>query len=630
MIPVDRNWLGLGGNPNTGRTPPVLCVMNGVQPSPQQMSLIAQCYRQQHDMRLTSITPYMVQERTLPDGTRVRMVSGYGVDKVMVWTAAAAGDDDGIRSGIGVTVMDVFGQPIHVILRPQGGFGRSSGKWTEKRVPALLGSTYPFMRDNPEVYLDGILTIENRAWQAAVAKEEYAVTSLSGGSAYRNNTVVARHGGIAVFSVGQALASAHNDTFAGGNGWRYRRLRIRLYNERLTGLNGPSRDLLPVKEVNLDGWTYIDAHPQGGKFLAAREKRYSNLAGITDKLAWFQIDQQGNVTESDLVLEYEFTVHSVDPGAIYSDGSPEPGNNKPFHYSFIAGAHIGFDGQAVVHMGEAKMTESESEFSNSYSQPENFIDAGDGGEDYAQERQHLYKFGGANTIALLESSFTSSYRSEWFYEPGISITYIVQGHATNVRTTSAEATECEILFAVPKKELYVVYTKYLRKAELVRTWNRVVEDFGGDKFLEQETTLTRFEGEAEGRIEIIRGGVIIWSHPLFTVAKDFEHRKYYAWGTGVNELIDPEVAAKDRWFLRTTMYPGDEFISKSISSMVSDEQMYQEVIGSADPLTGAAVVQIKLTDALYLLAIDDTGVRNVGEMSALIPMGAQASSIVAV
>lgn len=633
MIPVDRNWLDLGGKPNTGRTPPVLCVMNGVQPSPQQMSWIAQCYRQQHDMRLTSITPYMVQERTLPDGTRVRMVSGYGADKVMVWTAAAPSDDDGIRSGIGVMVRDVFGQPINVILRPQGTFGRSSGKWTEKRVPALLGSLYPFMRNNPEVSL-GVLTLENRAWQAARAKEEYAVTSLSGGSAYRNNTAVARYGGIAVFSVGQALASAHNDIVFGGNGGQYRRLRIRLYNERLTDLNGPSRDLLHVKEVTLNGWTYIDAHPQGGKFLAAREKRYSNLVGITDKLAWFQIDQQGNVTESDLVLEHEFTVHSVDPEATYPDGGPEPGNDKPFHYSFIAGAHIGFDGQAVAHMGEAKMTESESEFSNSYNQPENFIEAGDGGEDYAQERQYLYKFGGANTIALRESSFTSSYRTEWFYEPGISITYSVRGHATNVRTTSAEATEREILFAAPKKELYVVFTRHLRKAELVRTWNRLAEDYGDDKHFEEETTLTRFEGEAEGRIEIIRGGAIIWSHPVFTATRDFEHRKYQANGSvGVIDapvFIDPEVDRKDRWFLRSSMTPGDEFISNSLNSTVGDEQMYREVIGSADPLTGAAVVQIKLTDALYLLAIDDTGVRNIGEMSALIPMGAQADYIAAV
>lgn len=638
MIPVDRNWLGLGGKPHTGRTPPVLCVMNGVQPSPQQMSWIAQCYRQQHDMRLTSVTPYMVQERTLPDGTRVRMVSGYGVDKVMVWTAAAA--ESGVRSGIGVMVRDVFGQPIYVVLYPQGGFGQSSAVWTEKRVDAIRGAAYPS------------LPAFNLAWQSSRAKEEYAVTSLEGGSAYRNNVAVARYGGAAVFSVGQALASAHNDIVFDGNGRQYRRLRIRLYNERLTDLNGPSRDLLHVKEVTLNGWTYIDAHPQGGKFLAAREKRYSNLVGITDRLAWFQIDGQGNVTESDTVLDFEFTLHSVDPESTFPEGGPVPEYIKPHHYSHIEGGHVGFDGRAVVHMRETQLlVEHEDPPAVNQFAVFTFVDEATGlpytrtelvssvnTEDYSYERRDFFK-PGPDTIALTqESNIYAATRSVYATLSAEGITQATTG-SDNI-TSTGERTLREILFAVPKKGLYVTYVRRLRRLRLERTNTSSEIDPYGHDWRRERTDIINFSGEIEYTVEITQSGGVVWSCPVFADTRSIEHRYYRDEGPHIDLpggvlLIDPPLPMSQRWIKSSTGIASQVFLNNCqdlLTTSDGDTNLFDrpEVIGSADPLTGAAVVQIKLMDASYLLAIDDTGVRNVSQISELIPMGAQADYIVAV
>jgi hypothetical protein len=62
-----------------------MLVMNGVQPNPQQMSMIAHHYKLLTYMMKVSVIPFLIQERTLVDGTRIRMVSSYGVDTVMVW-----------------------------------------------------------------------------------------------------------------------------------------------------------------------------------------------------------------------------------------------------------------------------------------------------------------------------------------------------------------------------------------------------------------------------------------------------------------------------------------------------------------------------------------------------------------
>ncbi len=82
---TNQHWTSLSGEPITGRIPPTLRIMNGVEPTPPQMGEIAHHYKLMTLALKVSIIPYMVQERTLVDGTRIRMVSNYGTDTVMVW-----------------------------------------------------------------------------------------------------------------------------------------------------------------------------------------------------------------------------------------------------------------------------------------------------------------------------------------------------------------------------------------------------------------------------------------------------------------------------------------------------------------------------------------------------------------
>ena len=93
MSLANQNWISLNGEPITGRIPPRLLVMNGVQPNPQQMGEVAHHYKLLTFMMKVAVVPYLVQERTLRDGTRIRMVSSYGVDTVMVWASDAQSED---------------------------------------------------------------------------------------------------------------------------------------------------------------------------------------------------------------------------------------------------------------------------------------------------------------------------------------------------------------------------------------------------------------------------------------------------------------------------------------------------------------------------------------------------------
>ena len=86
----NQNWMSLHGKPITGRTPPRTVIMNGVQMSSQQAGEVAYHYKLLTYKMNTSIIPYMVQERRLSDGTRVRLVSSYGEDTVFVWPASPA------------------------------------------------------------------------------------------------------------------------------------------------------------------------------------------------------------------------------------------------------------------------------------------------------------------------------------------------------------------------------------------------------------------------------------------------------------------------------------------------------------------------------------------------------------
>ena len=106
-------WQTLSGGPITGQTPPVLRIMNDKPLTPGQMGMVAHHYKLLEYMKKVSVIPYLVQERTLVDGTRIRMVSSYGVDTVMVWPTGGEEEEtqDRFMGGIAIQFEKVTFNP---------------------------------------------------------------------------------------------------------------------------------------------------------------------------------------------------------------------------------------------------------------------------------------------------------------------------------------------------------------------------------------------------------------------------------------------------------------------------------------------------------------------------------------
>lgn len=90
---VNQNWINFNGEPVTGRTPPSVIVY-GPPMTAQQQGEVAHAYKLFTDANLVSLGGYQVRNRTLSDGTRVRMLSINGVDTVQVWTSAKEEDEE--------------------------------------------------------------------------------------------------------------------------------------------------------------------------------------------------------------------------------------------------------------------------------------------------------------------------------------------------------------------------------------------------------------------------------------------------------------------------------------------------------------------------------------------------------
>lgn len=81
-------WQDLGGNPRTGVIPPTLTVRSG-RLTPQRHAEIEQIYLRFCMAKLAAVGEFFVFNRVLTDGTRVRMESLQGRDRVMVWASDA-------------------------------------------------------------------------------------------------------------------------------------------------------------------------------------------------------------------------------------------------------------------------------------------------------------------------------------------------------------------------------------------------------------------------------------------------------------------------------------------------------------------------------------------------------------
>lgn len=104
MSLLNNNFLTFGGEPVTGRVPTQMIVYapEGYQLSEMQQGAVSHVYKLFCDAVRVSVAGYHVQNRLLPDGTKVRMESINGVDKVMVWPVGGGGDDDKMPHGFAV------------------------------------------------------------------------------------------------------------------------------------------------------------------------------------------------------------------------------------------------------------------------------------------------------------------------------------------------------------------------------------------------------------------------------------------------------------------------------------------------------------------------------------------------
>lgn len=81
-------WQDLNGNPRAGVAPPTLVVRSG-RLTPQRHGEIQQIYMRFSMAKLTAVGDFFVFNRVLTDGTRVRIESMQGRDRVMVWASDA-------------------------------------------------------------------------------------------------------------------------------------------------------------------------------------------------------------------------------------------------------------------------------------------------------------------------------------------------------------------------------------------------------------------------------------------------------------------------------------------------------------------------------------------------------------
>ena len=81
----DPNTINFDGTPVTGRVPPKLRVDGGGELTQQQAGEVMHAYKLFRDAVKLTVAGYLVQNRTLLDGTRVRMESLQDQDTVYVW-----------------------------------------------------------------------------------------------------------------------------------------------------------------------------------------------------------------------------------------------------------------------------------------------------------------------------------------------------------------------------------------------------------------------------------------------------------------------------------------------------------------------------------------------------------------
>lgn len=144
---INQHWVGFDGNPITGRVPPTIRMMAGAM-TPALQGEVAHRYHLFCLAKQTAVGSYFVSDRTLADGSRVRIVSNQGVDVVLVWSVHPTEEKDQYLCGF--------------IFRPQNDVdtdGTDLTFWGEPFTPANLplgtpGGSKPLAILTPKISKD--------------------------------------------------------------------------------------------------------------------------------------------------------------------------------------------------------------------------------------------------------------------------------------------------------------------------------------------------------------------------------------------------------------------------------------------------------------------------------------------
>lgn len=292
MSLVNQNWTGLHGEPITGRIPPRLLVMNGVQPNPQQLGMIAHHYKLLTYAMQVSVIPFLIQERHLTDGTRIRMVSSYGTDTVMVWPTGGGGDELTF-SGIGVcftaldgTPIDGWsykdendeGQPQPYILTPgrkklPDGTVESTGEWKRRKVSRLVGGQQLWVSKDRKMWLSNFA-------EPRYQQPEAAATRV-GAYSYLPLTIKPEWTAVTKGRFGYYYYSQNNRIFGGSQ------YICRLNDTVALGTDHYTSCQVSARELTINGETKKFVHaiqPSAGRFIIYRGT-YKPKLGLAEEAA---------------------------------------------------------------------------------------------------------------------------------------------------------------------------------------------------------------------------------------------------------------------------------------------------------------------------------------------------------
>lgn len=142
----DPLFINFDGSPVTGRTPPLVRVAEGKQLTPEQHGMVSHAYKLFRDAVRVQTGDYLVQNRVLADGTRVRMESMQDKDVVYVWPVGGEREE---KLPHGFAVVSNWSRP----------------KIYKRRLSWTLGQQWEFGNDNVPQPAPSGETFDNQAFR---------------------------------------------------------------------------------------------------------------------------------------------------------------------------------------------------------------------------------------------------------------------------------------------------------------------------------------------------------------------------------------------------------------------------------------------------------------------------------